>query len=286
MKFLEKFELYMERLDLSQNTITNTLADIKNFCDFIGVDHNKLTKRRTENITKEEIEKYINYLRRNYKSSTALRRKSSLKKLLKYIESNKMDFLSDELKIKKTTPDTYFPTDEEVETLFNDIMENGNPIQKCVMMIIKNTGMRIGEVQNLNIDNIDFNKDTITVIDTKNHKDRKLPVNHNLINYIKDYIESDRTELKEKFRLRDGNALITSRNGRRHTDLLKLMKPFYDKYGFTTHGVRKQVSTRIYKITGYDAKTTSYFMGNSPEVLLNHYIKVDKDKYDSIRNNI
>lgn len=284
-KMLDSFKLDMERKDLSQQTVRNTLQDIKNLCEYLDEDFNKLSKKRVLALTKDEIEGYINYLKKNYKSSTAIRRKVSLQKLLQFVGSNKIHFLSQELKIKKTTPDTYFPTDEEVQELFNDIMENGNPMQKCIIMIIKNTGMRIGEITNLNIEDIDFEKLTISLYDTKNKKDRKLPVSQMVIDHIRHYIDNDRKKPRSS-KNEGADALFISKMGLRHSNLCALLQPFYDKYGFTTHGVRKQVSTKIYKITGCDVKTTCHFMGNSPQTLMERYIKVDQEKLDSIRDKL
>ena len=285
MKFIEEFKLSMKRHDLSDNTIKSVMYDVKDLCDFIQTTPEKLTRKFVNDITELQIETYINYLKDSFKSTTALRRKVSLQKLLKFSGSDKIKFLSTEMKIKKVEPDTYFPTDEEVQELYEDVMENGNPTQQLIMDIIKHTGMRIGEVEKLNVSDIDFEKLEIRLYDTKNHKDRKLPVNKKLVNHIKKYIKKDRYELREEFK-KDGDALFVSTKRRRHSGIGLLMRPFYDKHGFTTHGVRKQVSTKIYKITGCDAKTTSHFMGNTPETLLKHYIKVDKEKLESIRNYI
>lgn len=285
MTFIEEFKLSMKRHDLSDNTIKSVMYDVKDLCDFLHTTPEKITRKFVNDITELQIETYINYLKDSFKSTTALRRKVSLQKLLKFSGSDKIKFLSTEMKIKKVEPDTYFPTDEEVQELYEDVMENGNPTQRLIMDVIKHTGMRIGEVEKLNVSDIDFEKLEIRLYDTKNHKDRKLPVNKKLVNHIKKYIKKDRYELREQFK-KDGDALFVSTKGRRHSGIGLLMRPFYDKHGFTTHGVRKQVSTKIYKITGCDAKTTSHFMGNTPETLLKHYIKVDKEKLESIRNYI
>ena len=285
MTFVEEFTLSMKRHDLSDNTINSTLYDVKDLCDFLKTEPSQLTKEMVNSMTELEIESYINYLKETFRSTTALRRKVSLQKLLKFSGSDKIRFLSEEMKIKKIEADTYFPTDEEVKALYDDVMENGNPTQRLIMDIFKNTGMRIGEVEKLNVSDVDFERLEIILYDTKNHKDRKLPVNKKLVNHIKKYINKDRYELKEEFK-KDGDALFVSTKGRRHSGIGLLMRPFYTKHGFTTHGVRKQVSTKIYKITGCDAKTTSHFMGNTPETLLKHYIKVDKEKLESIRDKI
>jgi integrase len=208
-----------------------------------------------------------------------------LQKLLKFTGSKKLDFFLENLKIKHIKPDTYFPSDAEVQTLFDDVMSNGNPTQKCAMMIIKNTGMRISEVSNLNISNIDFEKLTISLYDTKNKKDRKLPVSQTVIDHIRHYIDNDRKKPRSS-KNEGADALFISKMGLRHSNLCALLQPFYDKYGFTTHGVRKQVSTKIYKITGCDVKTTCHFMGNSPQTLMERYIKVDQEKLDSIRDKL
>jgi site-specific recombinase XerD len=285
ISILEEFKKQMKRDDLTENTIKNTIADIRNFAKFMKIDPEKLNKHMINSFTEKQLENYINYLKSNYKSATAIRRKISLQKLLKFTGSKKLDFFLENLKIKHIKPDTYFPSDAEVQTLFDDVMSNGNPTQKCAMMIIKNTGMRISEVSNLNISNIDFEKLTISLYDTKNKKDRKLPVSQTVIDHIRHYIDNDRKKPRSS-KNEGADALFISKMGLRHSNLCALLQPFYDKYGFTTHGVRKQVSTKIYKITGCDVKTTCHFMGNSPQTLMERYIKVDQEKLDSIRDKL
>jgi integrase/recombinase XerD len=47
--------------------------------------------------------------------------------------------------------------------------------------------MRISEALSLTVKDIDFSQKVISVVNPKNHKDRRLPIDHSLIEYLEWY---------------------------------------------------------------------------------------------------
>ena len=58
-----------------------------------------------------------------------------------------------------------------------------------IIRILYSTGMRIGEVLSLKVENIDFENNTFTILNAKNHSERIIPVHKNIIKIIKDYLD-------------------------------------------------------------------------------------------------
>lgn len=60
-----------------------------------------------------------------------------------------------------------------------------------IFRILYSTGMRISEVLKLKLKDIDFENNTFTILEAKNHSERIIPVHVNIINIISSYIEEE-----------------------------------------------------------------------------------------------
>lgn len=105
----------------------------------------------------------------------------------------------------------YVFTEDEVSKLFHAIDEYANspsldgqyyPQRKkysVIFRILYSTGMRIGEVLNLKVKDIDFGNQTFTIKQAKNNSERVIPVHKNMINIIKKYMAEEEIYLDEKY---------------------------------------------------------------------------------------
>lgn len=64
---------------------------------------------------------------------------------------------------------------------------NSNIFYPVLFRTLYGTGMRISEALSLTMNDVDFSKNTITVINPKNHKDRCLPIDDSLTEYLEWY---------------------------------------------------------------------------------------------------
>ena len=92
---------------------------------------------------------------------------------------------------------TYVPhifTNQELRKIFLaadkhiHINKKRGKAYSVIFRLLYGTGMRVSEVLNLLAENIDFEKNLITVKDGKHNRDRLVPVHHELMKKLKDYV--------------------------------------------------------------------------------------------------
>ena len=142
---------------LSKNTILSYKRDLDKYYDFL----NKKNIRKVENITTQDIEEYLKYLNNNKYSITSIARKlTTIKNFHKYLFQRniiKKD-ISESIerpKSIKTLPKIM--TVEEVDKLLDieckTVFDYRN---KAMLELLYATGLRISELLNLKIGDIDL----------------------------------------------------------------------------------------------------------------------------------
>lgn len=161
-----------KELNYSNETILSYKNDLTEYYEYL-----KNNKINYKSITKLEILDYLKYLD-NYKLSnkTISRHLSSLRSFYNYLveikilESNVFKRVRNP-KIEKKLPN--YLSINEIEELLNNIEENTkeNIRDKCLFEIMYSTGMRVSEVSNLKVSNINFSDNSIRVMG-KGNKER------------------------------------------------------------------------------------------------------------------
>ena len=65
----------------------------------------------------------------------------------------------------------------------------------AIIETLYGSGIRVNELVNLNVPDIDFEKKIVTVYKGKNRKDRAVPINTTALSYLREYIEEQRPKL-------------------------------------------------------------------------------------------
>ena len=160
---------YIEYIDKELNYSNETILSYKNDLTeyYKYLNNNKINYK---SITKLEILDYLKYLD-NYKLSnkTISRHLSSLRSFYNYLVEIKI--LDGNVfkrvrnpKVEKKLPN--YLSINEIEELLNSIEENTkeNIRDKCLFEIMYSTGMRVSEVSNLKVSNINFSDNSIRVM--------------------------------------------------------------------------------------------------------------------------
>ena len=178
----------------SNLTIESYKNEILKYINFF-----KNQNQNLNNIKYDDIRNYLNYLKQEDISDRTLAHnvsviKSFYKFLLieKYIDINPSEFL--ELpKLKKQLPTTL--SKEEVETLLDiDLKDNYSYRNKAMLELMYATGLRVSELVNLRINDIDFDNCYVRTMG-KGSKERIIPINDYSIYYIKKYILEFRNQM-------------------------------------------------------------------------------------------
>ena len=175
---------------LSKNTVKAYETDIKGFIKWV----NKNNKQSLLSIKESRVNQYISYLfSLKLKSSSVNRKISSLKSFYLFLLKKKLIRYSPFSEVISPKQEKYLPasmSEREVEKLLNspDASKEIEQRDKAMIEMLYATGMRISELVNLKITDIDMNRSVIKVMG-KGSKERLIPFGESaseaLFNYLK-----------------------------------------------------------------------------------------------------
>jgi integrase/recombinase XerD len=192
-EYINNFSLYLSlERNYSNNTVMAYVSDVSHFSNYI--------KKDLLNISTKEIEKYLRS-HSDLSSKTISHEISSLKSFYNYyirlgkIHKNPTDEI-DTPKIEKKLP-TFLTLDEV--SLLLDIKVNNqfDSRNKAILELLYSSGIRISELTNLEMANIDLDSDLIRVMG-KGSKERVVPLGDYAISAISLYINNYRSLLNKK----------------------------------------------------------------------------------------
>ena len=185
---------------LSKHTVNAYETDIKGFIKWI----NKKNKESLFNIKESCVNQYISYLfSLKLKSSSVNRKISSLKSFYLFLLKKKLIRYSPFSEVISPKQEKYLPasmSESEVEKLLNspDASKEIEQRDKAMIEMLYATGMRISELVNLKITDIDMNRSVIKVMG-KGSKERLIPFGESaseaLFNYLKTRKDSSSKEV-------------------------------------------------------------------------------------------
>lgn len=181
----------------------------------------------------------------NHNRSLA-RKKSSLAILFKFlyrdeaIENNIVDGINP-IKLPKPQPDAIKRLQIEEVSVMLDAVSSGDGLtekerqywektkyrDKAILVIFITYGLRLSELQQLNITSFNFSRGEFTIY-RKRGKESVMPLNKSVIQVIEEYLDNERNFIKDKVREEDEDALFISLQGKRMTvkSIRKLVKKY------------------------------------------------------------
>lgn len=190
-KFLTLFETYLlTEKRVSKNTFSAYKRDIDQLFEFF-----KKNKINVRNCNRHHLKKYLKDLKAGNVTVRTLSRKiSSIKSLFKYLNErfnleNQADYLSFP-KLEQTLP--LYLTQEEVHKLLEiaNIDKTKKGVRNKVMLyLLYASGMRVSELVNLSVDQIQFDSGFISLMG-KGNKERVIPLPSNVMELLRFYLDS------------------------------------------------------------------------------------------------
>lgn len=186
---LSGFEAYLKGKELSENTISCYIRDSKVFMDWYA----GRTDSGLEKLIQLDAIGYKKHLLNTNKSVvTANRKVASVNALCKWLhESGSTD---DEINIKAVKNRDAWQykglEEKDLRKLRAEIHRNRNPLYICIIELLLGTGLRVSELCNLKLQDIEITecKGTIKVIG-KGNIYRTLPLNKDVRKAVQDYLE-------------------------------------------------------------------------------------------------
>lgn len=275
-ELINEYIMYLKiEKKLSENTLNSYKEDLIMFNEYIKKDFLKLNQND-----------FINYLtKNNFKPTSKNRKISAFRSFYKYLEINELIKENptqnlDNLKTSKKLPK--YLTEEETNKLLNFKCKTKYDYRnKAMIELMYATGMRVSELCDLKISDVDLHNSVLRCI-TKGNKERIMPFGEIANIYLEIYINNYRDSfLKRKTNeylfLNNKGSKIT-RQGfyinleqiKKITGIKKDLSPHMIRHSFATHLLMHGADLRsVQELLGHeDIKTTQIYTH-----LTNKYLK-------------
>ena len=270
--------LYIEK-GLSKNTVSSYKNDISSFSSWCDKEHLDRLK-----ITDLNLNNYIsNLFSTGLKSSSINRKISSIKHFYLFLLKKKVIKNSPADEITTPKQEKYLPTsmsEDEVESLLGS-PKSSIKIErrdKAMIEILYATGMRISELVNLKLTDIDFNRSVLKVFG-KGSKERLVPYGEKAAEALRIYLE-DRKTL-------DSRDVFLSNRGTRITrgafwQRIKIyIKRENLKLSISPHTLRHAFATHLLN-RGADLRSVQILLGHSDLSTTQIYTHIAKKRLGEI----
>lgn len=175
-ELFDDFTLYLESQNYAQSTVSAYESDFRLYSSFLnaeGIDD-------IYQITPQLMRSYPKWLaKKGLQPSSIARRINSLRSFFKW--AGEEEILEENPLRKVRVPRLEKPIPqylrEDELSRFLSVPTLDHPLDRAVIFLMVNTGLRRQEVINLDVDDIDLNTNLITVRHGKGAKDRLVPIN-------------------------------------------------------------------------------------------------------------
>ena len=302
--FLTAFLKYIATiLNKSENTIKEYNYDLNHFLKFIMHHYHLSTEEdikqiNIKNMSIETIKKiqlddihaFLFYLTNTYhsKPATRARKIASIRVFFKYL-ANKEKVLQVDPTIGLETPKQekrlpkYLSLENSQKLL--EVTKNEASEYKerdfAIITLFLNCGMRLSELVGINIKDIDFSENKLTVIG-KGNKERTIYLNKACIDAINDYLKV-RPHEGVKFDSKD--ALFLSKRKERISNRMvqeivkrELAKSGLDINKYSTHKLRHTAATLMYQYGNVDIRALQVLLGHQNIATTQIYTHVENEQ--------
>ena len=254
---LEQFKKYLtNEKNYSIHTVKNYEKDIEQFILF---------SKELEKVDEKKIREYLEFLSKKYSKNSTIRKIIALRNFFRFLIKNKKILKNPFEYILTPKKEKRIPgvlTENEVKTLLDSIpCDNFFSLRdRVIMELLYSSGIRVNELVNLNINDVDFFNEEIKVTG-KGNKERIVPVGSVAINFLQKYVK----ELKNKTNTKI--LFINKNKGRLTTRAVEMIvKSYAKKAGIlkrvTPHTLRHSFATHLLD-RGADLRSVQELLGHS-----------------------
>ena len=270
--------LYIEK-GLSKNTVSSYENDISSFLSWLNNKQINYQQVSGNNIN-EFISKLFNS---GLKSSSINRKISSIKHFYLFLSRKKIIRYSPADEIETPKQEKYLPismSEDEVERLLSS--PNSNRIierrDKAMIEILYATGMRISELVNLKLTDVDFNRSVLKVFG-KGSKERLVPYGEKAAEALDIYLrDRKRSDSKNVFLSNRGSQITRGAFWQRikiyikRENLKSSISPHTLRHAFATHLLNR----------GADLRSVQILLGHSDLSTTQIYTHIAKQRLGEI----
>ena len=285
-KILSKYFDYLESKSLSDNTVKNYFRDLIDY--FIYLKLNDLSP--TKSIEPKHIRKMLSFLIDKGFSKVSISRKiSAIKSYITFLEKfnyskNNYSELISIPKKSKSLPKVM--TKKEVSQLIKHVEMNTkkNLRDDALIELLYSTGLRVSEVANLKLKDINLEKSEMKILG-KGNKERIVIFNNKSKEKIIRYLKNDKRYISIKTEALFQNKFKEALSTR---SIQRILKKYLNFSGinskYSTHTLRHTFATHLLE-GGADIKVIQQLMGHSSPETTKIYTHVSSSTLKNVYNN-
>ena len=286
---IKRYLLYLEfEKRLEKNTLNSYLYDLEKYVNFIVKNFNI---KLLEDIKKKHINLFIQSLSHyeklnkkiNYTNSSLNRYISSIKGFHYFLLEQEILDKNPSEKINRPKTQKKIPNILSVNQI-NDILDSINVKKnidcrdKTILLLMYSTGIRISELQNIRLSDIDMIEEILRVTG-KGAKERIIPIGNKANGYLNKYIKDFRSSFIKKIDSK-GYLFLNNRGGKiSRMGLWNIIKKRTHlpsiKIKITPHIFRHSFATHLLE-GGADLMAVQQMLGHSSVVTTQIYTHLDK----------
>ncbi len=199
-------------------------------------------------INKQDIRNYLDFLICSDKSSATINLAINALKFY-YSQILHRKFFHNLTGVKRPKKEKRLPVVLSKQEIARMIEVVNNLKHKLIIQVLYSAGMRVSELQNLKIDDIDFDRKIIFVRQGKGAKDRNTIVSQTVLNNILKYINIDRPiqylfegRNNRKINIRSIQKIVSE--SAKKARVKKIVSPHTLRHAFATHLLENGVNLR------------------------------------------
>ena len=209
----------------------------------------RFVEKSPKEINSQDIKDYLDYLINSGKSTSTINQAINALKFY-YGQILRRKFFSGEIEIKRPKKEKKLPIVLSKQEILKMINISNNIKHKLVVQILYSTGLRISELKNLEINDIDFNRKCVLVKNGKGKKDRITVISQAVLKNVEKYLLEykpikylfESFGVAKKMNIRSMQKVVTNLAGK--AGIKKGVSAHSLRHSFATHLLENNVNLR------------------------------------------
>ncbi len=282
--YIEEFKKYLKYIKIySEKTINSYMYDLKDYQIFLTKNNISINEDK-----KDIVSKYLNYLNEKKISKRSISRHlSTIRTYYEYLKKEHIIENNIFKDVKNPKIDRKIPSfinHQEMSIIINSCKDKGIGLRDhLIIELLYATGLRVGELVNIKLKNIDFSSQSIKVVG-KGDKERYVFYNNTTNKILHKYLK-DRNNIQSK----NNEYLLLNDKGNKISEakVRQIIKNILIKTGIkskiTPHTFRHTFATDLLN-EGADLVNVKELLGHSSLNTTSIYTHITNDRIKEVYN--